>query len=156
MWLYQQLQYLHVAGRSPISPLACSPSCSPIGFLRRRAAGKPRHRRLNRTPIALPIRAWPVGTDGTLPADTRVRRTAVLPDPTRVRIEESLMQTPVLLLAARHEQPRRPVIAEARPVIRTCRNEYFIHAHIYTPPSMFTHSRPILSATAAQPFPAFW
>jgi hypothetical protein len=36
-WLYQQLQSLHVAGDGPISPPACSPSCSPTATYHRLA-----------------------------------------------------------------------------------------------------------------------
>ena len=93
MWLYQQLQSLHVAGRGLTSPPACSPSCSPTGFLRRRAAGKPRPGRLNRNPDRIAHPASPGDTADTLPADTRVRRTPSFPTRAPVPIEESLMQT---------------------------------------------------------------
>jgi hypothetical protein len=42
-WLYQQSQSLHVAGDGPISPPACSPSCSPTATYHR-SASSPQHR----------------------------------------------------------------------------------------------------------------
>ena len=44
MWLHQQPQSLHVARDSPVTPLACSPSCSPPAA-RHRSVSAPRHHR---------------------------------------------------------------------------------------------------------------
>ena len=39
--------------------------------------------------------------------------------------------------------------------VRTCRNEYFLLAHIYARHGIPTHGLLTLSAIAAQPFPSF-
>lgn len=96
---------------------------------RRRQA---RHRRPNRNPDRIALPAWPADTDGTLPRRYPGTPNRRLPEPTQVHIEESLTQTPVLLHAARHEQPRRPVIAElhrsyAHADVRTWRTRIIMH-----------------------------
>jgi hypothetical protein len=40
--------------------------------------------------------------------------------------------------------------------LRTCRNEYFIRAHIYVRTGMLTHALLTLPPTAVQPFSSFW
>jgi hypothetical protein len=49
MWLYQRFQSPYVAGRSPASLSACTPSCSPTGLLMHHALGQRALGELKRT-----------------------------------------------------------------------------------------------------------
>ena len=72
MWLYQQLQSQHVAGRGLISPLACSPSCSPylVSWALRRREAPPQETEPKLQSHCLP--AWPAGRTAAPPGATRL------------------------------------------------------------------------------------